>query len=99
MSSFSILVGTAEEREWMEQSSCKGMSPSIFHPEEEDPEYERRVFDAKAICHSCAVESECLVWALTRGEKLGVWGGKSEQERRRLRRKKVTSAEIKAARR
>lgn len=46
---------------------------------------------AKAICNGdteskpCPVKQECLVYALVNGEKFGVWGGKSERERNRLR--------------
>jgi WhiB family redox-sensing transcriptional regulator len=32
------------------------------------------------------VREECLEYALSNGEKFGIWGGMSERERRRLRR-------------
>lgn len=39
--------------------------------------------EAKKICASCSVRSECLEWALSHGEKWGVWGGLTVEERRR----------------
>jgi hypothetical protein len=41
---------------------------------------------AKKICAGCAVRDECLEFALVSGERFGVWGGKSERERRPMRR-------------
>lgn len=39
---------------------------------------------AKTVCSRCPVTQECLEHALENGEKLGVWGGLSEDERTRL---------------
>jgi WhiB family redox-sensing transcriptional regulator len=38
------------------------------------------------VCRGCVVREECLEYALSNGEKFGIWGGMSERERRRLRR-------------
>ena len=32
------------------------------------------------------IKEECLAWALKNGERYGVWGGTTEQQRRRLQR-------------
>lgn len=39
---------------------------------------------AKKICSDCPVAGLCLEWALDNGERWGVWGGKSDKERRKL---------------
>jgi WhiB family redox-sensing transcriptional regulator len=39
---------------------------------------------AKRICAKCPVREECLEWALQNQERFGVWGGKSERERRAM---------------
>jgi hypothetical protein len=39
---------------------------------------------AKAICALCPVVVDCLIDALTRREKLGIWGGASQRRRRVL---------------
>ncbi|TYB69988.1 WhiB family transcriptional regulator [Nonomuraea sp. PA05] len=41
--------------------------------------------EAKQVCGSCSVVAACLDWALTMGET-GIWGGKTEEERKSLKR-------------
>jgi WhiB family redox-sensing transcriptional regulator len=36
---------------------------------------------------SCDVRQECLEYALAHDERFGIWGGLSERERRRLKRR------------
>ena len=43
--------------------------------------------EAKRVCLSCDVRSECLEYALAHDERFGIWGGLSERERRRLKRR------------
>jgi WhiB family redox-sensing transcriptional regulator len=48
---------------------------------EERLQIEREV---KAICALCPVINECLSHALSVPERYGIWGGKSERERRQI---------------
>jgi WhiB family transcriptional regulator, redox-sensing transcriptional regulator len=65
---------------WRERGRCKGVEPSVFYPEDdEDPAEE-----AKHVCATCAVREACLEYALAGREKIGVWGGYTARERRRL---------------
>lgn len=41
---------------------------------------------AKAICHGCPLKDACLDWALRTGVPYGIWGGKTERERRAIQR-------------
>lgn len=41
---------------------------------------------AKAICAVCPVRAQCLAYALVNWEKVGIWGGETENERRVSRR-------------
>ena len=66
---------------WRDRANCRGVDPDLFFPERGEP-----TRDAKAVCQGCTVWWPCLVDALARGEKHGIWGGLSERERRRLRR-------------
>lgn len=67
--------------EWQERGLCRQVDPDLFYPERGySPE------DAKAICRRCDVRAECLRYALDRNEQHGVWGGKTEKERRALNR-------------
>ena len=43
---------------------------------------------AKAICKECKVIEECLEFAVDRKERFGIWGGKSELERRAIRKER-----------
>ena len=71
----------AEDRSWQDQANCLGVDPDLFFPERGASTRE-----AKEVCRGCVVREECLEYALTNGEKFGIWGGMSERERRRLRR-------------
>lgn len=73
--------------EWMHWANCRDTDPEVFWPVEGgSPE------PAKRICARCPVESECLDWALSNDEYMGVWGGMSERERARLKRLNRTRA-------
>ena len=66
---------------WHDNALCPQFDGDSFYPERGySADY------AKAICHRCPVETECLQWALDHDEQHGVWGGKSEKERRELKR-------------
>lgn len=47
---------------------------------------------AQAVCATCPVRAACLAYALDAGEDAGVWGGKSEAQRRQLRRERRHAA-------
>jgi WhiB family redox-sensing transcriptional regulator len=68
------------ETSWMELARCAEVDPEAFFPEKGGST--RR---AKLVCGGCEVRAECLGYALDHGERFGIWGGLSEQERRRLR--------------
>jgi WhiB family redox-sensing transcriptional regulator len=70
-----------DDRSWHDQANCLGVDPDLFFPERGASTRE-----AKEVCRGCVVREECLEYALSNGEKFGIWGGMSERERRRLRR-------------
>lgn len=72
---------------WRELGACRGLEPSIFFPDDED-----EAIDAKAVCGGCNVRVACLEHALTIREKVGVWGGATERERRRIIRQRRRTA-------
>jgi WhiB family redox-sensing transcriptional regulator len=65
---------------WMDRANCLGCDPELFYPERGES-----ISQARAVCAGCVVRVECLDFALAIGEKVGIWGGLSERERRRLR--------------
>jgi WhiB family redox-sensing transcriptional regulator len=68
---------------WMAQAQCKDVNPDYFFPEDG-----YGVLLAQKICFDCPVRLECLEYALKNNMDHGVWGGTSERERRRIRRKR-----------
>ena len=69
---------------WQERALCAQTDPEAFFPEKGGSTRE-----AKRVCASCEVRAECLDYALGNDERFGIWGGLSERERRKLRRRAV----------
>ncbi len=69
---------------WQERALCAQTDPEAFFPEKGGSTRE-----AKKVCTSCEVRSECLDYALENDERFGIWGGLSERERRKLKRRAV----------
>jgi WhiB family redox-sensing transcriptional regulator len=67
---------------WQADSLCAQTDPEAFFPEKGGS-----TRDAKKICSSCEVRSSCLEYALENDERFGIWGGLSERERRKLRKR------------
>ena len=72
------------EAEWHDRALCAQTDPEAFFPEKGGSTRE-----AKKICTGCEVRAECLTYALAHDERFGIWGGMSERERRRLKRRVV----------
>jgi WhiB family transcriptional regulator, redox-sensing transcriptional regulator len=70
------------QQDWQERALCAQTDPEAFFPEKGGSTRE-----AKRICAGCEVRAECLEYALTFDERFGIWGGLSERERRRLKRR------------
>jgi WhiB family redox-sensing transcriptional regulator len=78
------LFGLTEEQTWQERALCAQTDPEAFFPEKGGSTRE-----AKRICSTCEVRTECLEYALEHDERFGIWGGLSERERRRVKRRAV----------
>ena len=74
-----------EYHRWADEAACRG-SESLFYNEDSESKGVRRRKERAAIrvCAGCPVLLECRVYALSRPERYGVWGGLSEAERHRL---------------
>jgi len=64
---------------WMADANCRGSNTELFFVERGDGDGTKA---AKAICRACDVQAECLSYAITNGERDGVWGGKAPKQRR-----------------
>jgi WhiB family redox-sensing transcriptional regulator len=67
---------------WQADALCAQTDPEAFFPEKGGS-----TRDAKKICVSCDVRDRCLEYALSQDERFGIWGGLSERERRKLKRR------------
>lgn len=74
----------AQRVDWMADANCRGMNPAVFHPERG-----RSAGEIKAICEDCPVKIECLDMALADRSLLGIWGGTSERQRRKIRKQQA----------
>ena len=84
--------------QWMDLAACRGTVTSadediFFAPDLDELGGNRgtatrmavtRERQALAVCDGCPVQAECLAYAIATGQQHGVWGGKTQQELRRL---------------
>jgi len=87
----------AKDLSWQKDAECakpphKDIMDSFFSEELS------KKHEAKNLCFSCPVRSECLQWALEHRQIWGIWGGKDEFEIRRTLSVSYTGEEIKRKR-
>lgn len=59
--------------------ACYDVNPEVFFPKPGvNP------IEALAICGRCPHRDECREWAIDTGQRYGVWGGTTQQERARM---------------
>ncbi|MBG7697581.1 WhiB family transcriptional regulator [Streptomyces sp. MC1] len=77
------LSALLEAWSWQRFAACRGLDSSVFYspPGERGRAKRRRDLKAQKICAGCSVRSQCADFALRHGERFGVWGGISENER------------------
>jgi WhiB family redox-sensing transcriptional regulator len=73
-----------QEWEWQADAACRGMDSSIFFPPTGERGRARRQREeaARVICHSCPVSGPCGRFAQKSNQHYGIWGGRTETERR-----------------
>lgn len=71
---------------WRDRASCRFANLSLFFPADGIGSALEQVNVAKAVCQDCQVQDACLQFALETNQEAGIWGGATEDERRRLRR-------------
>src|SRR6476469_7302971 len=79
-----LLEGDGEDAGWQERGLCAQTDPEAFFPEKGGSTRE-----AKKVCLTCDVRQDCLEYALENDERFGIWGGLSERERRKLKKRAV----------
>ena len=73
----------ASPQAWQANAECRGPQSVVFFP---PPQFERKQErierERRAICAGCAVQRDCLEYAIQIREPHGVWGGLNENERK-----------------
>src|SRR5690606_38314031 len=75
---------------WHDDAACRGEDPVLWFGADWEPADQRaaREAAAKAICVTCPVRRECLDHAVEHPERYGLWGGLTEEELARERRRR-----------
>ena len=72
---------------WRNQAACLDEDPELFFPIGNPGPALLQIDEAKAVCYRCEVVETCLKLAIESGKHAGVFGGRSEDERRALKRR------------
>jgi WhiB family redox-sensing transcriptional regulator len=76
---------------WRGQSACRDSDPEIFFPVGTTGMALEQIETAQRICTACRVNTACLEFAMATNQESGIWGGTTEEERRKLRKDWVGS--------
>lgn len=75
--------------DWRSGAACRDTDPEIFFPIGTTGPAIEQIETAKAVCRTCESRRLCLEFALATNQDSGVWGGASEEERRRMRKTRL----------
>ena len=78
----SNVTSIATDQDWRAGALCAQRDPNLWFAVGAIEHKE-----AKRICRGCPVRVDCLVYAMDEPVDHGIWGGLTERERRRFRRK------------
>ena len=82
----SALTLSAENDAWRAEAACRDTDPELFFPVGTTGPAIEQIAEAKRVCDECESRQPCLEFALTTNQDSGIWGGTSEEERRKIRR-------------
>lgn len=68
--------------------ACAEVPTEVFFPAYIGPGRLNDSNVARMVCGPCPVRDECLSYALTTRQRYGVWGGRTETERREILRRR-----------
>ena len=77
-------MATNATSSWWNMAACRSADPELFFPISSTGAGEAHVARAKAVCARCPIRQRCLDYAIDSHQAFGVWGGTSEDERRRI---------------
>jgi WhiB family redox-sensing transcriptional regulator len=71
--------------DWRHEAACRDTDPDLFFPVGTTGPAIEQIEAAKTVCRQCPAQAPCLEFALATNQEAGVWGGTSEEERRKIR--------------
>jgi len=71
--------------DWRGDSACRNSDPDVFFPIGTSGMALEQIETAQRICTACDVADQCLEFALATNQESGIWGGTTEEDRRKLR--------------
>src|ERR1700726_4248255 len=74
-----------DEDDWRKVAAGRNTEPDLFFPIGTPGPAIEQIEAAKRVCLSCGALEPCLEFALATNQESGIWGGTSEEERRKLR--------------
>jgi WhiB family redox-sensing transcriptional regulator len=81
------LIDPYRDQDWRAGALCADRDPNLwFSPGALEHK------EAKRVCRQCPVRRDCLTYAMDMPVDHGIWGGLTERERRRQRRKAALTA-------
>jgi WhiB family transcriptional regulator, redox-sensing transcriptional regulator len=78
--------------DWRSRGACLTADPDLFFPISATGSSAAQVAGAKATCAGCQVRADCLSFALAERDMQGIWGGTTDDERKKLRRARAATA-------
>lgn len=83
--------------DWRKVAACRDTDPDLFFPVGTTGQAIDQIEAARAVCGTCEAREHCLEFALATNQESGVWGGTSEDERRKLRKAWLAARRQKAS--
>jgi WhiB family redox-sensing transcriptional regulator len=82
---------------WRVKAACRSSDSDLFFPIGTTGGAKEQIQAAKQICQACGVASQCLEFALLTNQESGIWGGLSEDERRKVRARQAAGSAARSA--
>ena len=79
-----VAVDGGDQAGWRQHGNCANTDGEAFFPEKNNSPHM-----AKKVCARCSVRQQCLDYALAHNEQYGTWGGLTERERRKLKKRTI----------
>lgn len=73
------------DRAWMVDAACTTADPEAWYPAKGSSTREaKQVCNGRKGARPCPVRDQCLAYALKYDQRFGIWGGRSDRERRKM---------------